>query len=103
MAKKVQGAVAQFGTKGYGFISGDDGKKYFVHQKNIVNKSRLATNTRVVFNAEDSEKGLIATNVKLENPTSGQSEPLSNTAIKTMFVLLFVTQIILIYQVFFSA
>ena len=33
MAKKMTGIVAQFGTKGYGFITGDDGKKYFVHQK----------------------------------------------------------------------
>ena len=35
MAKKVKGIVAQFGTKGYGFITGDDGEKYFVHQKKI--------------------------------------------------------------------
>ena len=32
MAKKMTGIVAQFGTKGYGFITGDDGEKYFVHQ-----------------------------------------------------------------------
>jgi len=25
MAKKMTGIVAQFGTKGYGFITGDDG------------------------------------------------------------------------------
>jgi len=37
MAKKMTGIVAQFGTKGYGFITGDDGEKYFVHQKNIHN------------------------------------------------------------------
>ncbi|RUM76083.1 MAG: cold shock domain-containing protein, partial [Candidatus Thioglobus sp.] len=54
MAKKVKGVVAQFGTKGYGFITGDDGEKYFVHQKNIYNKSRLKADTRVVFQAESS-------------------------------------------------
>ena len=37
MAKKMTGIVAQFGTKGYGFITGDDGEKYFVHQKNVYN------------------------------------------------------------------
>ena len=36
MAKKMTGIVAQFGTKGYGFITGDDGEKYFVHQKNVI-------------------------------------------------------------------
>jgi hypothetical protein len=30
MEKKMKGKVAQFGTKGYGFIAGDDGEKYFV-------------------------------------------------------------------------
>ena len=39
MAKKMTGVVVQFGTKGYGFITGDDGEKYFVHQKNVYNKS----------------------------------------------------------------
>ena len=34
MEKKMTGVVTQFGTKGYGFITGDDGEKYFVHQKN---------------------------------------------------------------------
>jgi len=38
MAKKMTGIVTQFGTKGYGFIAGDDGEKYFVHQKNVYNK-----------------------------------------------------------------
>jgi CspA family cold shock protein len=35
MAKKVKGKVTQFGSKGYGFILGDDGEQYFAHQKNI--------------------------------------------------------------------
>ena len=39
MEKKMTGIVAQFGAKGYGFITGDDGEKYFVHQKNVYNKS----------------------------------------------------------------
>ena len=47
MAKKMPGTIAQFGTKGYGFITGDDGEKYFVHQKNVYNKSRLRPDSRV--------------------------------------------------------
>ena len=66
MAKKMTGIVIQFGTKGYGFITGDDGEKYFVHQKSVYNKSRLRSDTRVTFRVETSEKGLVATNVKLE-------------------------------------
>ncbi|HIC40892.1 cold-shock DNA-binding domain protein [hydrothermal vent metagenome] len=103
MAKKIKGVVAQFGTKGYGFITGDDGEKYFVHQKNIYNKSRLRADTRVVFNAESSEKGLVATNVKLEKSASTESTPLSDGAIKSMFLVLLIMQIIVAYKVFFSA
>ncbi len=101
MAKKVKGIVAQFGTKGYGFITGDDGEKYFVHQKNIYNKSRLKTDTRVVFQAEESEKGLVATNVELEKSSSSESTPLSDGAIKGMFAVLFIFQLIVAYKVFF--
>lgn len=106
MAKKVKGVVAQFGTKGYGFITGDDGNKYFVHQKNIYNKSRLKADTRVVFDTEESEKGLVAVNVALEGVKSnktkdnGAGEGLSDGAIKAMFIILFFTQIIIAYKVF---
>jgi len=103
MAKKVKGVVAQFGTKGYGFITGDDGEKYFVHQKNIYNKSRLKADTRVVFQAEESEKGLVATNVKLEKSSASESAPLSDGAIKGMFAVLFILQLIVAYKVFFPA
>jgi len=103
MAKKIKGVVAQFGTKGYGFITGDDGEKYFVHQKNIYNKSRLKTDTRVVFHAEESEKGMVATNVELEKSSSSEStsSPLSDGSIKGMFAVLFILQLIVAYKVFF--
>ena len=74
MAKKMTGVVAQFGTKGYGFITGDDGEKYFVHQKNVFNKSRLRSDTRVKFKVESSDKGLVAVDVKLEKVVE-ESEP----------------------------
>jgi len=101
MAKKMTGIVAQFGTKGYGFITGDDGEKYFVHQKNIYNKSRLRTDTRVKYKVETSEKGLVAVDVKLEK-LSEKSKPLTDNDIKFMLCFLFVFQLVIAYFVFFK-
>ncbi|NYT52080.1 MAG: cold shock domain-containing protein [Candidatus Vesicomyosocius endoextente] len=105
MVKKVQGIVAQFGTKGYGFIMGDDGEKYFVHQKNIFNKSRLKVNTRVVFNTQNSEKGLVAMDVNLEKGVKtpnleSKTKTLSYSTIKSMFVILFIIQAVIVYKIF---
>ena len=99
MAKKMTGIVAQFGTKGYGFITGNDGEKYFVHQKNIYNKSRLRTDTRVKFRVETSEKGLVAVDVKLDK-LSEETKPLTDNTIKRMFFILLLIQIITVYYVF---
>jgi len=99
MAKKMTGIVAQFGTKGYGFITGDDGEKYFVHQKNVYNKSRLKADTRVKYNVETSEKGFVAVNVKLEN-LSKETKPLTDQTIKWMFAILLLIQLITVYYVF---
>ena len=99
MAKKMTGIVAQFGTKGYGFITGDDGEKYFVHQKNVYNKSRLSTNTRVKYKVETSEKGLVAVDVKLEK-LSEETKPLTDNTIKRMFFILLLIQLITVYYVF---
>ena len=100
MAKKMSGKVAQFGTKGYGFITGDDGEKYFVHQKNVYNKSRLKSDTRVKYKVETSEKGLVAVEVKLEK-LSEKSKPLTDNDIKFMLCFLFVFQLVIAYFVFF--
>ena len=101
MAKKMTGIVAQFGTKGYGFITGDDGEKYFVHQKNVYNKSRLRADTRVKYKVETSEKGLVAVDVKLEK-LSTETKPLTDQNIKRMFVILLLIQVITAYYVFFD-
>ena len=95
----MTGIVAQFGTKGYGFITGDDGEKYFVHQKNIYNKSRLRTDTRVKFRVETSEKGLVAVDVKLDK-LSEETKPLTDNTIKRMFFILLLIQLITVYYVF---
>jgi len=101
MTKKMTGEVAQFGTKGYGFITGDDGEKYFVHQKNVFNKSRLRSDARVKFKVESSDKGLVAVDVKLEKVVE-ESEPLTDNDIKAMFGVLLVFQLIVAYFVFFG-
>ena len=99
MAKKMTGIVAQFGTKGYGFITGDDGEKYFVHQKNVYNKSRLRVDARVKYKVETSEKGLVAVDVQLEK-LSAEKKPLTDNDIKFMLCALFVFQLIIAYFVF---
>jgi len=99
MAKKMTGIVAQFGTKGYGFITGDDGEKYFVHQKNVYNKSRLRTDTRVKYRVETSEKGLVAVDVKLDKLIE-ETKPLTDNTIKRMFFILLFIQLITVYYVF---
>ena len=99
MAKKMTGIVAQFGTKGYGFITGDDGEKYFVHQKNVYNKSRLRTDTRVKYRVETSKKGLVAVDVKLDK-LSEETKPLTDNTIKRMFFILLLIQLITVYYVF---
>ena len=101
MAKKMTGIVTQFGTKGYGFITGDDGEKYFVHQKNVYNKSRLRIDTRVKYKVETSEKGLVAVDVKLEK-LSEKSKPLTDNDIKFMLCALFIFQLVIAYFVFFK-
>jgi CspA family cold shock protein len=99
MAKTMTGIVAQFGTKGYGFITGDDGEKYFVHQKNVYNRSRLRADTRVKYRVETSEKGLVAIDVKLEKLTK-ETKPLTDNTIKRMFFILLLIQLITVYYVF---
>ena len=101
MAKKMTGIVAQFGTKGYGFITGDDGEKYFVHQKNVYNKSRLRPDTRVKYKVETSEKGFVAVDVQLEK-LGVETKPLTDRTIKRMFVVLLLIQMIIAYYVFFG-
>ena len=97
----MTGIVAQFGSKGYGFITGDDGEKYFVHQKNVYNKSRLRTDTRVKYKVETSEKGLVAVDVQLEK-LSDEKKPLTDNTIKIMFVVLLLMQVITAYYVFLN-
>ncbi len=103
MAKRINGKVSKFGTKGFGFIKGDDGKQYFIHQKNTPNKSRLKTGTTVSFIADKNEKGLIAAKLEFTNHkknSSRNSVESSLNFIKKLILLLFVLQALAFYFIF---
>ena len=51
--------------KGYGFITGDDGKDYFVYFKdiNMEGFKTLKENQEVTFDTKETERGTSAVNV----------------------------------------
>jgi CspA family cold shock protein len=52
-------------TKGFGFITPDDGSKdLFVHQNSVVAGHSLTEGTKVSFESEQSDKGPRAANVQ---------------------------------------
>lgn len=51
-------------SKGFGFIVGDDGKDYFVHQSGIPEGVFLNENDAVTFDVEEGERGPKAVNVQ---------------------------------------
>ncbi|MFB0536021.1 MAG: cold-shock protein [Anaerolineae bacterium] len=66
MSERVTGTVKWFnGSKGYGFISREDGDDVFVHYSAIQTEGfrNLEEGQRVEFNIEHGPKGLQATQV----------------------------------------
>jgi len=64
----MKGKVKWFnGTKGYGFITGEDGKDVFVHHSAIEGTGfkTLKENAEVEYDITTEVKGLKATNVKV--------------------------------------
>ncbi len=53
-------------SKGFGFIVGEDGKEIFVHVSALEEGTRLKENDAVVFEVEQTDRGLKAVNVKKE-------------------------------------
>lgn len=96
--KKIKGTIIQFGQKGYGFIAGDDGQRYFVHQKNIYKELKLPLQTRVKFLTESSDKGPAAVEVELDE----KYNKLSDRTIKAMFYFLFLIDIFILYYILFK-
>ena len=63
----MKGTVKFFNTmKGFGFISGDDGKEYFVHITAIEDGETLNEGDAVTFDVEEGDRGPKAANVKKE-------------------------------------
>ena len=50
--------------KGFGFITGEDGKETFVHRTSIPAEMNLHEGDQVEYQIEDSERGPRATNIK---------------------------------------
>jgi len=72
----MKGKVKFFNQmKGFGFISGEDGKEYFVHQTGLKENVVLNDNDEVEFDVEQGERGPKATNVgKSSSEESSNSE-----------------------------
>ena len=63
----MKGTVKFFNEmKGFGFISGEDGKEYFVHQTGLEPGTNLQENDTVTFDVEEGDRGPKAVNVKKE-------------------------------------
>ena len=63
----MKGTVKFFNAqKGFGFIAGDDGNEYFVHQTALAEGVILNENDEVTFDVEEGDRGPKAVNVKKE-------------------------------------
>ena len=71
----MKGTVKFFNSgKGYGFVSAEDGKDYFVHLSGILNNARLRDGDAVNFEIEDGDRGPKAVNVTLAEGGSSDDE-----------------------------
>ena len=62
----MEGNVKFFNRKkGFGFITGEDGKDYFVHFSAVTPGVFLRDNDKVSFNTKEDERGLKAIDVQL--------------------------------------
>jgi CspA family cold shock protein len=79
----MKGNVKFFNTgKGFGFIAGEDGKEYFVHQSGIADGVTLRENDAVIFDVEQGDRGPKAANVKLDTGAEAPSEEATEEAPK---------------------
>lgn len=63
----MKGTIKFFNnTKGFGFIAGEDGKEYFVHQSGLKEGVSLSENDSVDFEVTQGDRGPKAINVSKE-------------------------------------
>lgn len=63
----MNGTVKFFNNmKGFGFIIGEDGKEYFIHQTGLKDGVSLNENDSVSFDVEEGDRGQKAVNVSKE-------------------------------------
>jgi len=63
----MKGTVKFFNNmKAFGFIVGEDGKEYFVHQTGLQDGVSIDENDAVEFDVEQGDRGPKAINVKKE-------------------------------------
>lgn len=63
----MKGTVKFFNNmKGFGFIAGEDGEEYFVHQTGLKEGTSLNENDAVEFEVEQGDRGPKAVNVSKE-------------------------------------
>ncbi len=61
----TEGTVKFFNrNKGFGFINGDDGKDYFVHETGLSQGTSIDEGDRVTFDVVEGDRGPKAENVK---------------------------------------
>ncbi|NQU97957.1 cold shock domain-containing protein [Candidatus Woesearchaeota archaeon] len=64
----MKGTVKFFNTmKGFGFIAGDDGKEYFVHQTGLKEGVSIKDEDAVTFDVVEGDRGPKAENVELDS------------------------------------
>jgi len=71
----MNGNVKFFNSmKGFGFIAGEDGKEYFVHQSDIGEGVELNENDPVTFTVEEGDRGPKAAKVSLSSEQDAPAE-----------------------------
>lgn len=72
----MKGTVKFFNEmKGFGFISGEDGTEYFVHQSGLEQGLTLNENDAVSFDVEEGDRGPKAVNVKKDDGSEASEAP----------------------------